>query len=72
MVLPSRSTVTLSAILITSLSLWEMRTQVTPLSLSPLIISSRFSQSSSLRAAVGSSRMSSLTSRLKALAISMS
>ena len=72
MVWPSRSTVTVSAILITSFSLWEMRTQVTPWPLSSRRMEKRFSQSSSLSAAVGSSRTSSFTLRLSALAISTS
>ncbi len=72
MVWPSRSTVTTSATLITSLSLWVMRTQVTPCSFSSLRMEKRLSQSVSFRAAVGSSRTSSLTLRLIALAISTS
>ncbi|MNC92745.1 hypothetical protein D3C83_92260 [compost metagenome] len=61
-----------SAIAITSLSLCEMITQVMPSSRSPRSRSSRWAESSSLSAAVGSSRMSSFTFFDSALAISTS
>ena len=69
---PSRRIVTESAIASISLSLCEMITQVMPSSRSPRSRSSRCAESSSLSAAVGSSRMSSLTSLDSALAISTS
>ena len=72
MVLPSRRMVIASATRSISLSLWLIMIDVMPLPCSPLSRSSRCWESSSLRAAVGSSRMSSLTSLPSALAISTS
>ena len=72
MVLPSRRMVIASATRSISLSLWQIMIEVMPLACSPLSRSSRCWESSSLSAAVGSSRMSSLTSLPSALAISTS
>lgn len=72
MVRPSRRIVTESATDSTSFSLCEMRIAEMPWSRSSRIRSSSLRLSSSLRAAVGSSRMSSLTSLASALAISTS
>ena len=72
MVLPSRMMVTASATLRISLSLWLMMMLVTPCPFRWRIRSSRWPESSSLSAAVGSSRISSLTSLESALAISTS
>ena len=62
----------MSATAAISFSLWLMITQVMPSARSPRSRSSRCAESSSLSAAVGSSRMSSLTSLESALAISTS
>ena len=70
--LPSRMMVMESAICSISLSLWLIMMQVTPLERRPAMRSSRCWESPSLSAAVGSSRMSSLTSLESALAISTS
>ena len=70
--LPSRMMVTASATLRISLSLWLMMMLVTPWPFRCRIRSSRWSESSSFRAAVGSSRISSFTSLDSALAISTS
>ena len=72
MVLPSRRMVISSAICSISLSLWEIMIDAMPLDLSPRSRSSRCWESDSLSAAVGSSRMSSFTFLLSALAISTS
>ena len=72
MVLPSRMMVTASATLRISLSLWLMMMLVTPWPFRWRIRSSRWPESSSLSAAVGSSRISSFTSLESALAISTS
>src|SRR5665647_1328048 len=72
MVRPSRMMVVRSAIDASSLSLWEIMMQVMPWALSWRSRPSRCSESWSFRAAVGSSRISSLTSLESALAISMS
>ena len=69
---PSRMMVMESEICSISLSLWEIMMQVIPLLRSPLSSSSRCRESSSLRAAVGSSRISSFTSLASAFAISTS
>ena len=69
---PSRMIVMASAICSISLSLWLIMIEVMPWSLQARSRSSRCSESSSFRAAVGSSRMSSLTSLDSALAISTS
>ena len=70
---PSRMTVVASATAAISPSLWEMMMLVTPLlSRRSRISPSRCSESSSFRAAVGSSRISRLTSFDSALAISTS
>ena len=71
-VVPSRRMVIESATLATSLSLCEIRIEVMPCSLSSSSRSSSASLSLSLRHAVGSSRISSLTSLASALAISTS
>ena len=72
MVRPSRMIVVRSAISAISLSLCEMMIDVMPCPLRWRSRSSRCSESVSLSAAVGSSRMSSRTSFESALAISMS
>ena len=73
MVCPSRMTVTESETAAISLSLWEIMIMVMPCSSRSLRMRARrLAESSSLSAAVGSSRMSSLTSFDKALAISTS
>ena len=72
MVLPSRRMVIESAICSISLSLWLMMIELTPLPLRPTIRSSRCCESLSLRAAVGSSRISSFTDLCSAFAISTS
>ncbi len=72
MVWPSRRIVMLSATRITSPSLCEMMMHVRPWSRSSTMRSSRCLLSSSLSAAVGSSRMSSFTFLDKAFAISTS
>lgn len=72
MVRPSRRIVMLSAIASISPSLCEMMIEVMPCCRKPRSRSSRCRESSSLRAAVGSSRMSSFTSFANALAISTS
>ena len=69
---PSRRIVIESAIAAISLSLCEMITQVMPSSRRPRSRSSRCAESSSLSAAVGSSRISSFTSFDSAFAISTS
>ena len=69
-VLPSLNTVIVSAISRTSLSLCDIRMQVTPLVFKFRIISRRFWQSFSFNAAVGSSSIKSLAFLYKALAIS--
>ncbi len=69
---PSRMIVTESATLRISFSLWEMMIEVMPWFFSSRIRSRSLPLSSSFRAAVGSSRMSSLTSFDSALAISTS
>ena len=71
-VLPSRMTVTESATFLISFSLWLMMIDVMPCPLRCRIRSSRWSESSSLSAAVGSSRMRSFTSFESAFAISTS
>ena len=71
-VLPSRMMVIASEMASISLSLWLIMMQVMPRDWSPRIRSRRWRESSSLSAAVGSSRMRSLTSLLSALAISTS
>ena len=71
-VAPSRSTVMLSATLEISLSLCEIRMQVMPWRLSSSSSSISASLSVSFRLAVGSSKISSLTSLDRALAISIS
>ncbi len=70
--LPSRMIVISSAICSISLSLWLMMMLAMPLDFSPTIRSSRCCESFSFRAAVGSSRMRSLTSLCRAFAISTS
>ena len=72
MVRPSRMIVMASEICSISLSLWLIMMQVMPRSRRPPSRRSRFWLSPSLSAAVGSSRMSSLTSLASALAISTS
>ena len=72
MVRPSRMIVMASEICSISLSLWLIMMQVMPRSRRPPSRSSRFWLSPSFSAAVGSSRMSSLTSLASALAISTS
>ena len=72
MVRPSRITVTLSATRFTSLSLCEIRIEVMPCRLNSSRRSSSAWLSFSLSEAVGSSRISSFTSLLSALAISTS
>ena len=72
MVRPSRMIVMASEICSISLSLWLIMMQVMPRSRRPPRSLSRFWLSPSLSAAVGSSRMSSLTSLASALAISTS
>ena len=72
MVRPSRMIVIASATCSISLSLWEIMIEVMPLPCSPWSRSSRLVESSSLSAAVGSSRISSLTFLVSALAISTS
>ena len=69
---PSRRIVTVSAMLRTSPSLWEMKMMLIPLSRRPRTSSKRFSESSSGSGAVGSSRMRILQFLLSALAISTS
>ena len=71
-VLPSRMTVMRSAISVISLSLCEIMIEVMPRSWSRRSRPSRCSESLSLSAAVGSSRISSRTSLDSALAISTS
>ncbi len=72
MVRPSRRIVTESATRRISLSLWEMMMEVMPCFFSSRIRSRSLPLSSSLSAAVGSSRMSSFTFFDSALAISTS
>ena len=72
MVRPSRMIVMASEICSISLSLWLIMMQVMPRSRRPPSRRSRFWLSPSFSAAVGSSRMSSLTSLASALAISTS
>ncbi len=72
MVWPSRMMVIESEIFSISFSLWLIMMLVMPSAWRPLSRSSRCSLSVSLRAAVGSSRISSLTSLASALAISTS
>ena len=69
---PSRITVTASETAAISLSLWEIMIDVIPRPLRPFISRSRFSESSSFSADVGSSRISSLTFFDSAFAISTS
>ena len=69
---PSRRIVIESAMRAISFSLWLIMIEVMPLPCRPLSRSSRWLESSSLSAAVGSSRIRSLTSLLSALAISTS
>ncbi len=69
---PSRMIVVVSAISAISLSLWEIMIDVMPCALSWRRRPSRCSESLSLSAAVGSSRISSLTCLDSALAISTS
>ena len=69
---PSRMIVVVSAISAISLSLWEIMIDVMPCALSWRRRPSRCSESLSFSAAVGSSRMRSLTSLDSALAISTS
>ena len=69
---PSRMIVIESEICSISLSLWEIMIEVIPLRRSPSSRVSRCWESASLSAAVGSSRISSLTSLARALAISTS
>ena len=69
---PSRMMVIESEICSISLSLWEIMIEVIPLRRSPSSRLSRCWESASLSAAVGSSRISSLTSLARALAISTS
>ncbi|MCY1551719.1 hypothetical protein D9M68_880660 [compost metagenome] len=71
-VVPSRITVMASATREISLSLCEIMIEVMPRDLSSSIKFSRVSLSFSFRLAVGSSRMRSLTSLARALAISTS
>ena len=70
--LPSRMMVMASETCSISLSLWEIMMQEIPLARRPVSSSSRCWESDSLSAAVGSSRISSLTDLLRALAISTS
>ena len=72
MVSPSRIMVIASQTFVTSLSLWEIRMDVMPCSLNSCIRFSRVSLSSSLSAAVGSSRIRSFTFFDMALQISTS
>ncbi len=72
MLRPSRMTVTSSAIARISLSLWLMMIEVMPSSRRLRMSSSMCAESSSLSAAVGSSRISSRTLLESAFAISTS
>ena len=69
---PSRMIVISSATRSISLSLWLIMIELMPLLFSPRMRSSRCCDSASLSAAVGSSRMRSLTDLFSALAISTS
>ena len=69
---PSLKTVIVSAMAVTSRSLWEIMMQVMPWSRSSLMMFRRFSESSSLSDDVGSSKIRSLQFLDSAFAISTS